>query len=79
MTLVAEAKRLRRRSPKGHRRSLREIATELAKLSRLNANGSPFAAMSIKLMIERRLTIPVHQTTERTFHKLSVIRGVAYP
>ena len=29
--LVRQAKRLRRRSPKGHQRSLRDVATELAK------------------------------------------------
>jgi hypothetical protein len=31
-SLVREARRLRRRSPKGHQRSLREIAAELARL-----------------------------------------------
>jgi hypothetical protein len=31
--LVREAKRLRRRSPKGHQRSLRDVAAEFAKLS----------------------------------------------
>jgi hypothetical protein len=30
--LVREAKRMRRRSPKGHQRSLRDVAAELAKL-----------------------------------------------
>jgi DNA invertase Pin-like site-specific DNA recombinase len=49
--LVAEAKRLRRRSPKGHRRSLREVSAELARLGYLNVNGKPFAAMSIKSML----------------------------
>src|SRR6516225_3988180 len=34
--LVREAKRLRRRSPKGHQRSLRDVAAELAKLGFVN-------------------------------------------
>jgi hypothetical protein len=51
--LVREAKRLRRRSPKGHQRSLRDVATELARLGYLNVNGKPFAAMSIKSVLER--------------------------
>jgi hypothetical protein len=33
---VVEAKRLRQRSPKGHQRSLREVAAELAKLGYVN-------------------------------------------
>jgi hypothetical protein len=52
-TLVAEAKRLRRRGRHGHRHSLRDIAAELARLGYLNANGVPYAAMSIKSMLER--------------------------
>ena len=42
--LVREAKRLRRRSPKGHQRSLREVAAELAKLGFLNERRSQFSA-----------------------------------
>jgi DNA invertase Pin-like site-specific DNA recombinase len=49
--LVREAIRLRRRSPKGHQRSLRDVAAELARLGYLNINGKPFAAMSIKSML----------------------------
>jgi len=45
--LVREAKRLRRRSPKGHQRSLRDIAGELAKLGFLNERGAVFSAASI--------------------------------
>jgi hypothetical protein len=45
--LVREAKRLRRRSPKGHQRSLREIAAELAKLGFLNKRGVMFSAASV--------------------------------
>ena len=41
--LVREAKRLRRRSPKGHQRSLRDVAAELAKLgSCVQRNGHGF-------------------------------------
>lgn len=49
--LVSEAKRLRRRSPKGHRRSLREVAAELARLGYLNGAGRPFSPSSIKSML----------------------------
>jgi len=49
--LVREAKRLRRRSPKGHQRSLREVAAELARRGYLNVNRKPFAAMSIRSML----------------------------
>jgi hypothetical protein len=41
--MVAEAKRLRRRSPKGHQRSLRDVAAELAKLRYLNERGAIFS------------------------------------
>ena len=50
--LVREAKRLRRRSPKGHQRSLREVAAELVKLGFVNQRGAAFSASSIKSMIE---------------------------
>jgi DNA invertase Pin-like site-specific DNA recombinase len=52
--LVALAKRLRRRNPKtGERKSLRAIAAELAKLGHVNVNGRPFAAESIKAMVDK--------------------------
>jgi DNA invertase Pin-like site-specific DNA recombinase len=50
--LVLAAKRLHRRSPKGHRRSLREIATELAAMGYKNRNGAPFSASCVKSMVE---------------------------
>jgi DNA invertase Pin-like site-specific DNA recombinase len=50
--LVAEAKRLRRRSSKGHQRSLREIAAHLAKLGYINERGVVFSAASIASMLE---------------------------
>jgi DNA invertase Pin-like site-specific DNA recombinase len=49
--LVREAKRLRRRSPKGHQRSLREIAAELAELGFLNERGVMFSAASVASML----------------------------
>ena len=50
--LVREAKRLRRRSPKGHRRSLRDVAAELAKLGFVNERGSRFSPSSIASITE---------------------------
>jgi DNA invertase Pin-like site-specific DNA recombinase len=51
--LVALVKRLRRRKPKGGQMSLREISAELAAQGHLNAHGQPYAAASIKSMLER--------------------------
>lgn len=50
--LVIEAKRLRRRSPKGHQRSLRDVAAELAKLGYVNERGAVFSASSIKSILD---------------------------
>jgi DNA invertase Pin-like site-specific DNA recombinase len=50
--LVTEAKRLRRRSPKGHQRSLRDVAAELANLGYVNERGAVFSASSIKSMLD---------------------------
>ena len=50
--LVRQAKRLRRRSPKGHQRSLREVSAALSAMGFTNANGQPFSASSVKAMIE---------------------------
>jgi hypothetical protein len=49
--LVALAKRLHRQKPKGGRMSLRAISAELAAQGFLNENGRPFAAASIKSML----------------------------
>jgi DNA invertase Pin-like site-specific DNA recombinase len=49
--LVREAKRLRRRSPKGHQRSLRDVAVELAKLGFLNERSTVFSASSVQSML----------------------------
>jgi DNA invertase Pin-like site-specific DNA recombinase len=52
--MVRQARRLRRRSPKGHQRSLREISAVLSGMGFKNANGQPFSASSIKAMIEAK-------------------------
>jgi DNA invertase Pin-like site-specific DNA recombinase len=49
--LVREAKRLRRRSPKGHQRSLREVAAELTKLGFMNERGVTFSASSVQSIL----------------------------
>jgi DNA invertase Pin-like site-specific DNA recombinase len=49
--LVREARRLRRRSPKGHQRSLRDVAAELAKLGFMNERGVMFSAASVQSML----------------------------
>jgi hypothetical protein len=43
---------LHRRSPKGHRRSLREIAAELAQMGYTNKKGAPYSASCVKSMVE---------------------------
>ena len=50
--MVHEAKRLRRRSPKGHQRSMRDVAAELAKMDFVNQLGGVFSAASIASMLE---------------------------
>jgi DNA invertase Pin-like site-specific DNA recombinase len=50
--LVLAAKRLHRRSPKGHRRSLREIARELQALGYTNKQGQPYSASCVKSMVD---------------------------
>ena len=50
--VVAEARRLARKSPKtGQRRSLRRIAAELAALGHLAQSGQPYHASSIRHML----------------------------
>lgn len=49
--LAKEARRLRRRSPKGGQRSLRAIAEELAKLGYVNERGVPFSPSSVQSML----------------------------
>jgi DNA invertase Pin-like site-specific DNA recombinase len=52
--LVREAKRLRRRSPKGHQRSLRVVAAQLENLGFVNERGKPFSPSAIASMVEVR-------------------------
>jgi hypothetical protein len=49
--LVRQAKRLRRRSSKGHQRSLRDIARELEGLGYVNQHGKRFSAASVQSML----------------------------
>jgi len=49
---VVIAKQLRRRSPKGDQLSLRAISAELASQGYLNEHDQPFAAASVKAMLE---------------------------
>jgi len=52
--VVTLAKRLHRASPKtGKRRSLREVAAELARIGHVNERGKPYAAQSVRMMLER--------------------------
>jgi DNA invertase Pin-like site-specific DNA recombinase len=52
--VVREAKRLARVNPKTHeKRSLRQIAAELATLGHLSPSGRPYEATSVKRMLER--------------------------
>ncbi len=51
--LVVEAKRLHRKNPKtGKRRSLRQISAELAKEGYVNKNRRPYAAKSVRAMVQ---------------------------
>jgi DNA invertase Pin-like site-specific DNA recombinase len=50
---VAMAKSLARARPKGGKRSLREIAAELAAAGYTTKSGAPYAATAVKLMLER--------------------------
>src|SRR5215207_7093861 len=50
--VVAEAKRLRRKRPKGGRRSYRQIASDLFHAGYKNSKGRPFSPSSIKAMLQ---------------------------
>jgi DNA invertase Pin-like site-specific DNA recombinase len=53
---LAMAKRLRRANPKtGERRSLRDIATALAKAGHVSSTGRPYSAKSVRSMLAQRL------------------------
>ncbi len=52
--MVALARQLRRKRPKGGQRSLREVAAALAERGYLNQRGKPFSAMSVRNMLAQR-------------------------
>ena len=52
--VVALARKLRRRKPKGGQLSLRGVASELAARGFLNERGNPYAAKSVARMLGRR-------------------------
>jgi hypothetical protein len=49
--MIAPAKKLRRKSPKGGRRSLRVISAELAEAGFVSCTGKPFAATAVARML----------------------------
>ena len=49
--MIALVRKLRRRSPKGGRRSLREISAELAKVGFVSQSGRPYAPTAIGRML----------------------------
>jgi hypothetical protein len=50
--VISEARRLARKSPKtGQRRSLRAIASELARLGHVGPSGGPYHAGSVRHML----------------------------
>jgi hypothetical protein len=53
-TVVALAKQLRRKRPKGGQRSLREIAAELQRSGHLNERGVRYSAASVQHMLAQR-------------------------
>jgi hypothetical protein len=64
--LVAAARRLHRRSPKGHRRSLRDIARELAALGYTNKRGAPYSASCVEVYGGRAGVFDVKDERART-------------
>jgi DNA invertase Pin-like site-specific DNA recombinase len=52
--MVALVKQLRRKQRNGERRSLRDVAAELARRGYVNANGVPYAAKSVAAMLGQR-------------------------
>lgn len=51
--MVDLARRLHRYPVNGHRRTLREVADELAQAGHLSAKGTPFTAMAVSRMLEQ--------------------------
>ncbi len=55
--VVALARQLRRKRPKGGQRSLREVAAELERAGHLNERGVRYSAASVQHMLAQR-TLP---------------------
>jgi len=56
MDALTMARRLRRANPKsGERRSLRDIAAQLAKAGHLSSTGQPYSAKSVRAMLAQKL------------------------
>ena len=52
--MIDLARRLRRKSPKGGQRSLRQVADELAKVGFVTSTGKPYAATAVARMLDER-------------------------
>ena len=63
--MVALARQLRRKRPKGGQRSLREISGELAAVGYLNEHGQPFAPNSIRNMLAEPRRVPISDQSAR--------------
>jgi DNA invertase Pin-like site-specific DNA recombinase len=63
--MVALARQLRRKRPKGGQRSLREISGELAAAGYLNEHGRPFAPNSIRNMLAEPRRVPISDESAR--------------
>ena len=52
--MIDIARKLRRKSPKGGQRSLRQVADELAKVGFVTSTGKPYAATAVARMLDER-------------------------
>jgi DNA invertase Pin-like site-specific DNA recombinase len=66
--IIEEAKRLRRKRPKGGQRSYRQIATELCQSGYVNSRGRAFSPSMIKAMIEGPTILPARLSRCRETH-----------
>jgi hypothetical protein len=53
--MISLARQLRRKSPKGGRRSLRAVAAELAKAGFVTGTGKPYAATAVAKILDEML------------------------
>jgi DNA invertase Pin-like site-specific DNA recombinase len=63
--VVALAKKLARKRPKGGQRSLREIAAELAAAGFMTSSGKPYEATAVKRLLEEARTAVKHVLRDR--------------